>query len=477
MLVRTLEQDTLSHKVLQDVYDDKGLSDKDLAFIKRLYSGTLEKLVYLDYVLDRYSKLPVRKMKPVIRNILRMSVYQLRFMDSVPAYTCINEAVKLTRKRGFHNLTGFVNGVLRKVDREAEGLELPDNIRACAPKWIYDLIAAQYGKETADAFFQAVQDSPNETHIRICSHHGCLAESISVNNLNEDRNTHCKGFNKNFSGNSNDSVDINLSDNSDFSRVIESLKRDGCTVCPLPPVDGAYAISGFRRLSSLKAFRNGDIIIQDPSSILAAQAALIDHLQYEDHPDQPMTGLGPPLIVDVCAAPGGKSLYIAQECPDARIIARDLTESKAEKIRENMDRLHISNIEVQVFDARKEDSSLKDKADVVVADLPCSGLGVIAGKPDILYRLKEEDLESLAELQRQILGTVQAYVKKGGILVYSTCTVNKGENHDNTRWFLEHYPFELLEEQQFLPGRDPYDGFYIARFRKNGLPDLTCKTK
>ena len=408
MLIRTLEQDTLSHIVLQELYEDKSVSDRDIAFLKRLYTGTLEKLVFLDYVLDQFSKVPVRKMKPVIRNILRMSLYQLRFMDGVPAYTCINEAVKLTRKRGFHNLTGFVNGVLRHAQRDADRLELPDHVRACAPAWIYDLLTDQYGNASAEAFFQAIQDRSPETCIRIC-------------------------------GSKKD--------------VLDSLRREGCTVRELMPETGACAISGFHRLSSLSAFQSGDIIIQDPSSILAAQAALIDNPK-------------PELVVDVCAAPGGKSLYIAQYSPDSRIIARDLTEYKAGKIRENIERLHVSNIEVQVYDARTEDPALKEQADVVVADLPCSGLGVIAGKPDILYRLKPEDLTSLAALQQQILSTVQAYVKKGGTLVFSTCTVNQGENQKNTRWFLKNHPFELIREEQFLPGRDPYDGFYIARFHK-----------
>lgn len=416
MLIKTLEQDALSHKVLQDVYDEKGLSDKDLAFIKRLYSGTLEKLVLLDYVLDQFSKLPVRKMKPVIRNILRMSLYQMLYMDGVPVYTCINEAVKLTRKRGFSQLTGFVNGVLRNADRKAGQLQFPDHVKACVPKWIYDLLTQQYGKADADLFFQAIQNASSETRIRIC-----------CNETNQEEEH--------------------------TEEILESLRKDGCTVKELLPELGAYAICGFQRLGGLKAFQNGSIIIQDPSSVLAAQAALIDDPS-------------PEIVLDVCAAPGGKSLFIAQHSPGTRIIARDLTKQKTDKIRENMERLHITNIEVQVFDAREEDGAMKEQADVVVADLPCSGLGVIAGKPDILYRLKQNDLTALADLQKQILGTVQAYVKKGGILVYSTCTVNQGENQDNTRWFLEHYPFKLLHEQQFLPGKDPYDGFYIARFQK-----------
>jgi len=411
MLMKTLEHNILSHIVLQELYEEPDVSEKDLAFIRRLYSGTLEKLVYLDYVLNQFSKTPVRKMKPVIRTILRMSLYQMQYMDSVPVYTSINEAVKLTRKRGFHNLTGFVNAVLRNADRHANGLVLPDHVKAGAPQWIFDLLTKQYGSQKTQAFFDAVWNASPETYIRICPGKRSPEE------------------------------------------IISSLREDGCSVRELESIPLAAAICGFRSIEGLRAFRNGDIIMQDPSSILAAAAALLDVPE-------------PGLVLDVCAAPGGKSLYIAQNSPKTRVIARDLTEGKAAKIRENMERLQTKNIEVQVFDARQKDPSMESRADVVVADLPCSGLGVISKKPDILNRLKPEDLSSLEDLQKQILETVQTYVKENGILVFSTCTVNCGENHENTSWFLESFPFELLQEQQFLPGQDPYDGFYIARFRR-----------
>ena len=411
MLIRTLEKGELGHLVLREIYEDPVLSSRDLAFINRLYSGTLEKLVYLDFILDVCSNVPVKKMKPVIRNILRMSLYQMEYMDAVPAPVSIDEGVKLTRKKGFASLTGFVNAVLRRADREVSGIELPPYVKVCAPEWLYTLISDQYGNETAEAFFTAVQQTEDGIRIRLCTGKE-TPESI-----------------------------------------LQSLREDGCTVAVLKGVEDGYAISRFERLTSLKAFRDGKILVQDPSSLMAAQAAL------SLRPD-------PELVLDVCAAPGGKCLYIAEKCPQARVIARDISDKKTQKITENARRLGISNLEVQVHDARVSDPLLEGSADLVICDLPCSGLGVISRKPDILYRLKPEDLPSLQDLQREILDASARAVKPGGTLIYSTCTVNKGENEDNARWFVkEHQGFRNIYETQYLPGRDPYDGFYIAGFR------------
>ena len=413
MLIRTLEKGELSHQVLQQVYADPGLSSRDLAFINRLYSGTLEKLVYLDHVIGSFSSIPVRKMKPAIRNILRMSLYQMEFMDAVPVPVSIDEGVKLARKKGFSGLTGFVNGILRRADREAGQLSLPPYVKACAPEWIYDLITEQYGKEDAEAFFRAVQQTEEGTRIRLC-----------------------------LSGSTKEGI-------------ITSLQEDGCVVTPLEGLEDCCSISGFDRLTSLRAFQNGEILIQNPSSVMAARTAV------EQMPD-------PELVVDVCAAPGGKSLYVAEKCPGARVIARDLTSQKTERIMENARRMKIRNVEAQVYDARIPDPELKERADVVICDLPCSGLGVISRKPDILYRLKKQDLEDLALLQREILDAARMYVKPGGVLVYSTCTVNRQENEENAEWFVGNSggEFSMISERQYLPGRDPFDGFYVASFRK-----------
>ena len=410
MLMETLEEHRMSHHVLSDVLEKQDLPVQERRFVNRLYCGTLEKLVYLDYVLDQFSSVPVRKMKPVIRNILRLSLYQIRFMNSVPVPVSIDEGVRLTRKRGFQNLTGFVNAVLRRVSAESDRLELPEYVKAFAPEWIWNLICRQYTRPVALDFFAAVQVSP--------------APVIFRPNLR-------KGTKE---------------------ATFLALREEGCQVTELG-ISNACVLEQFDRLTTLKAFQDGLIIMQDIGSMMTTEIA-----------SEGMTN--PQLVVDVCAAPGGKSLFLAEKFPQTRILSRDLTSAKTALIEANQKRLGITNLEPQVFDARKHDESLTRAADLVIADLPCSGLGVIRRKPDLLYRLKQEDLTELASLQRQILTTVQSYVKPGGILVYSTCTVNRGENQEQTAWFQEQFPFRLEREEQYLPGRDPGDGFYIARFRR-----------
>ena len=417
MLISTLEKGKLSHLVLKSILEDKSFSAKDRAFINRTFSGTLEQLVYLDFAIGSFSKIPVSKMKPVIRNILRMSFYQMRFMDSVPVYTCIDEAVKLTRKRGFSSLAGFVNAVLRSLDHNADTLVLPEHVSCGVPAWIYTKILTQYGDQTARSFFRAIREEKKELTFR----------------LNEIR----------------------------YSRddIMRTLEEEGCSVKEAIGAQGCYILEGYEDLTGLDAYRKGMIIMQDPSSSLAVEAAAsrLEHAQ---------------LILDVCAAPGGKSLYAAQCFPSASVISRDLTEMKINLIRENLKRTGITNITPQVYDALKPDPFLKEKADLVIADLPCSGLGVIRRKPDILYRLKPEDPDILADLQRSILQTVKNYVRPGGILLYSTCTVTKEENDCNTEWFLNDDSFAVEETKQRIPGTDPYDGFYYAVFRKTERGDI-----
>ena len=173
-------------------------------------------------------------------------------------------------------------------------------------------------------------------------------------------------------------------------------------------------------------------------------------------------------VIDVCAAPGGKAIHMAEKLAGSgHVEARDLTEYKAGLINENIQRSRLDNIEAVCHDATVYDEAAKDKADIVIADLPCSGLGVLGKKVDLKYKMTEELQRDLAGLQRKILSVVHTYVKPGGKLVYSTCTIHRGENEDNARWFEETYPqFRLVKEQQFLPGREEGDGFYIALFER-----------
>ena len=420
MLISTLEEGKLSGNVLNDTFRTEKLDKNERSFVKRLYTGVLEKLIYLDHEADLFSDIRVRKMKKVIRNILRMGIYQLRFMDSVPAYSVINESVKLTRKRGFNNLCPFVNAVLRKAQDIKEEPELPENVKALVPEWLYILLNDQYGKEKAGAFFEALKKERTEIFVRF--------------NLNR--------------GSREDIMDRLVRQHIQVREI--PLDKYGA---PSTDSSFAYGIKNFDSLTQLDVFKDGSIFVQDPGAMLCILAG-VKYIEKNT------------LTIDVCAAPGGKSLMMAQLFPEARIISADLTEKKVSLIRENIKRLDVSQIEPVCADARAEDRDLREKADVVIADLPCSGLGVAGKKPDILYRLKESDLKQLKSLQKQILSVCSTYVRPGGLLIYSTCTVNRSENEDNAVWFSDNFGFEFLEDRLLLPGEWEYDGFYYAYFRK-----------
>ena len=228
-------------------------------------------------------------------------------------------------------------------------------------------------------------------------------------------------------------------------------------------------LSGYDHLEALEAFQNGWIQVQDLSSSLVGMAAA------------PKEGSQ---VLDVCGAPGGKSLHIADLLKGSgHVTVRDLSDYKVQMIEDNIDRSGFSNISAEVWDALELDEELVETMDLVVADLPCSGLGILGKKPDIKNRVKPEDLDSLAELQREILSVVWQYVKPGGMLVYSTCTIDKKENEENVAWFQEHFPFEPVNIEgrlgeklkaetmkqgyfQILPGVYPCDGFLLSVMKR-----------
>ncbi len=405
------------------------LENHERRFISRLTKGTLERQITLDWMIGRFSSVKVKKMKPVIRAIIRMSVYQLFYMDGVPVSAVCNEAVKLTKKRGFKNLSGFVNGILRNMSRDPKKCQPdPENLSVfySQPQWLVDEWTARYGKDQTkkiSAWFL----NPAPVTIRL------VKGRISAEEFEAQ------------------------------------MAAEGITAVRHSLIPNAYRISGFDYLESIDAFIDGCITVMDVSSMLAVKAAAIKPQ------DQ---------IIDVCAAPGGKSLMAAELLEGSgHITARDLTEDKVALIEENIERLGAEHISAMVWDATVKREADKETADIVIADLPCSGLGVIGRKPDIRLRVLPEDLTSLAALQRQILTEVSDYVKPGGHLIYSTCTVSQEENENNVKWFLEHFPFEAESLEgvvptqiksetipegyvQLLPGTYDTDGFFIARFRK-----------
>ena len=411
ILTEVLEQGAFVHLVLnQALQKYQYLGKADRSFITRAVEGTLEYLIQIDEVINRYSKTKIYKMKPFIRSLLRMSVYQILYMDRVPDSAVCNEAVKLAVRKGFSNLKGFVNGVLRTISRNLESVELTSlSVKYSLPQWIVDQWLESYDEDTVARMGQAFLEE-HPTTIR------CNLNAVSIEALTKE------------------------------------LREEQVEVeeTSLPY---ALHIHGYDYLNKLTSFQKGHFYVQDISSMQVAEWA------------DPKEG---DYVIDVCAAPGGKAIHMAEKLAGSgHVEARDLTEYKVGLINENIQRSRLDNIEAVCHDATVYDEAAKDKADIVIADLPCSGLGVLGKKVDLKYKMTEDMQRDLAGLQRKILSVVHTYVKPGGKLVYSTCTIHRGENEDNARWFEETYPqFRLVKEQQFLPGREEGDGFYIALFER-----------
>lgn len=444
VLLEITEKGGYSHLVLRDVLNKyKYLEKKERAFITRVTEGTLEHLIELDYIIDQFSKTKTRKMKPVIRGILRMSVYQIKYMNSVPAHAVCNEAVKLAVKKGFSGLKGFVNGVLRSIVKGLGQISYPGenepekrlSVQYSIPEWLIRMWMETYSAETLEKMLQAFQEEAPVT-IR-CNLQKTTPEELKA-----------------------------------------ALESSGIKVEAHPYLDYAFCISGFDLLERLPGFQEGWFFVQDISSMLAGQVALGAAGKRENDKAKEQF-----LALDVCAAPGGKALHLAELLGESgRVEARDLTEYKVGILEENIARSGFSNVSAKQWDARIVDEAVKEKADLVLADLPCSGLGVLGRKPDLRYRMTRESACELAALQREILSAVAEYVKPGGMLLYSTCTIHTAENEKNAEWFLETHPefswcniTQALPQElqtdvqqggmlQLLPGIHNSDGFFLAKF-------------
>lgn len=435
MLLQVDQEERYSHLVLRETLEKyQFLPKQDRAFITRVFEGTIENRIKIDYWINSISSIQVEKMKPVICEIIRTGVYQIVYMDSVPDSAACNEAVKLAQKKGFYNLKGFVNGVLRNVSRQKESLPLPPekfavehlSVRYSMPSWIVKEWIGRFGRDITE---QILQDFLSERRTTVRCRQFCCSQKETV----------------------------------------QLLRQQGVQVEPAPYLPYALEIDGYNYIPALEAFRDGRIQVQDVSSMLVGEIAA------------PKSG---DQVLDICAAPGGKSLHIADMLKGTGMVeARDLTEYKVGLIEENMQRADVINMKAVRQDATIADRKSFMKFDIVLADLPCSGLGVIGKKNDIKYRTQPERQKELVLLQRQILHNAADYVKPGGVLVYSTCTISEAENEGNVRWFMEHYPFktepldpylpgELCSEEtkkgwlQLLPGVHKTDGFFIARMRK-----------
>lgn len=406
-MLLSLREGKLSHTILKDTLDSYLYLDKSSrGFITRLYEGTIEKRLYLDFIIDGYSKTPVKKMKPIIMLLLEMAVYQLFFMDRVPDSAAINEAVKLAKKRGLTGLSGFVNGVLRNIARNKENIALPDKnkdliqyleIKYSTPRTVVEYLIKDYGNEEAEAILEAFEE-----------------KRPLVARATKNREELIKKL---------DAEGVRVSTDTIFPESLKILELDS--------------------LSYLESFEEGDFVIQDESSQFIGK----------------IVGLPKGArVLDLCAAPGGKSLLFAEMEEVDEIISCDITESKTELIEDNVRRIGTDKIRTKVNDASLYNPDFLDGFDLVICDLPCSGLGVMGRKRDIKYNVSRDKIRELAILQKKILENAVRYVKKGGRLIYSTCTMTKAENEENFTFISEFKGFSAVDFSDKIRG-------YVDRYK------------
>lgn len=452
ILIEVLEHGEFSHQTIYRLLNEEGFTSKERAFAVRLARGSIENALLLDDCIDQVSKTPVRKMKPLVRNVLREAVYQIRLMDNVPDSAAVNEAVKLMRKRGLSQLSGFVNGVLRGYLRARDAGKEPqprtDEARYSTPQWILDLWQESFPSEMK-SILEGLNQKPDLT---VAVNTRKISAEDLISRLREE------------------GVEAELLETEQLGTVTgqPGTKSEGAGGRQKSSSLDKIRLNSSVDLERLPEFKEGLFYVQDLSSMLPAEAVMGNLSQANDQGSSKQADTQAPLtVIDLCSAPGGKSINMSLLLGEnANIISRDQSEEKIGKIRENAARLGISNIHPQVWDGTKTDPDMIGKADIILADLPCSGLGVFNRKPDIKYRVNEKDLQELQNLQREILAASLPYLKDGGLLVYSTCTVNPGENQENRDWMLREAPhLSLIEDRQvFASARQ--DGFYVAVFRQ-----------
>lgn len=385
------------------------------AFVRELVYGVLSNKLLLDYYLNLLIPSGIEKVKKREKTLLRMGLYQLKFMKNIPQYAAVNETVSLAKSlcRGRE---GFINGVLRGYIKKQGELQLPCDdtdeilsVKYSFSPWIIKMWKKQYGQESTIKLMEASNSRPVL----------CIRVNLMKTTVEE---------------------------------LSHLLSEKGMVVDKGRYSDIVLYVSGSNILD-LEEYKKGLFSIQDESSVLACQ-------YLEPRPGD--------LVIDTCASPGGKTSAIGEMMDNrGKIISCDIYPHKLELIKKQADRLGITIIETKLLDGIKGDKALSGKADKVLVDAPCSGLGVIRKKPEIKYK-EQKDIQKLIKVQSDILNNASYYVKPNGVLLYSTCTINKDENDEQIEKFIKtHEDFEILYEKQFLP-TDGLDGFFICKMMKKG---------
>ena len=416
------------------------LDRRESGLVTELVYGTISRLNTLDWMANQLLKKPIHTLEPWVRNLLRVSIYQLQYLERIPDRAIVHEAVEEAKKRGNAKIAGFVNGVLRNVGRSKEQLQIPKQgpkfkriaLGSSHPEWMVKRWLSFFGEQDTIAMCEINNTAP--------------MMSIRCNLLKTDREQ--------------------------LTRMIEQqLPEAEWERSKLAP-DGILLSHGGQIVHS-QLFKEGYCTIQDESSMLVAYAL------------NPKPGMD---VLDTCAAPGGKTTHLAERMAnEGRIVALDIHPHKLDLIRQNANRLGTAIIETRSADARELPMDLKSgEFDRILVDAPCSGFGVIRRKPDLKWQKSEKDIQEIAEIQYQILEQAVQCLKPGGKLVYSTCTVDPEENSKLVQRFVKEHPFVKLDDSlqgdmpevlhsyfhrsgsyvQILPHYFGSDGFFISRMER-----------
>ena len=409
-LIKVESDGGFSNLVIDNVIKQDGLVGADSALATALFYGVLDRKITIDYILSKYSKQPIKKLPYYVAAALRIGVFQLLYMDKIPSFAAINESVNLVKRSKNSNSSGYVNAVLRNVDREGNN-SLPDDdsvksisIRYSFPEWIVARFVNQFGVEkTKEIFTEMLKKS--DVYLRVNN------TKISTDEL------------------------------------IEKLHDEGVETEKTDIENGLKVISQSGAIDGLSAYKNGYFHVQDLSSqICVASLDLKDNMR----------------VLDICAAPGGKTFTAAEIMNGTgEIISCDLYEHRVKLISNGAKRLSLKNVKTFVADASIYNGELGE-FDRVLCDAPCSGLGIMGRKPDIKYK-NEYEIKDLPEIQYNILENAAKYVKPNGKIVYSTCTILREENEDVFDRFISLNPhFKAISTQTILPSEKGGDGFFIA---------------
>lgn len=412
-----------SNIALDSLLSKSSADTRDRSFVSGLFYGVIERKITLDYQISLYLSKPINKLKPEVLTVLRMGAYQLLFMDKVPSSAAVNESVKIAKNNGLSFASGFINAVLRKIDQN--GLKLPENeevseylsVKYSCPQWLINKWIKEYGREDTEGILNSTLGAC-DNYIKI--NNVLIGEDDLISVLNEE------------------------------GIKAEKTKIDGCL-----KIDFCG-----KSVEKLDSFKKGYFHVQDAACQLCVKAL-------KTKPGN--------IVFDLCAAPGGKSYSIAENMNnEGRVLSFDIHNHRVELIKKGAERLGLTCVEAMKGDATVYNDKL-GTADAVLCDVPCSGFGIIGKKPEIKYKDPDET-KMLPQIQSDILSNGSSYVKIGGRLVYSTCTLSHSENQKVCKRFLEQNknfrsvkPLEEYSEEYFItlmPHKDHTDGFFIACFER-----------